>query len=306
MPIREKEKSCPMLPQCLQHRRRSALAATVDAWPELILRILILQGGSRPRRPRNRPGAGVSTRCRGVMAVGNGQGQWVLVNMSPAVAHQLDSDPRLHRHAGLADAQVRAVVLTDPQVDPVGGLLSLRDGAPIDLYATPAVFEQLTTALPVLPVLQHYCGVHWHVVPVAGDRRVAEFRVDGLPSLAFTAVATQAAPPPHLADSEPPKVGDSIALAVQDLDTGQRVFCAPGLARIGEAELVWMRGADCLLLDQQDSPHTGLEEPLWMTQLRHLPARHKVLFGPAARASQREACAGQGIVLAYDGMEIEI
>ena len=270
------------------------------------MKILILQGGTRPQRPRNRPDTSAASRCRGVMALGNGQGRWVLVNMSPAVAHQLDSDPRLDRHPGLADAEVRALLLTDPQVDHVGGLLSLRDGAPIDLYATPAVFEQLTTALPVLPVLQHYCGVHWQVVPVAGDRRVAEFRVEGLPSLAFTAVATQATPPPHLADSEPPKVGDSIALAVQDLNTGQRVFCAPGMARIGDAELDWMRGADCLLLDQQDGLHTGPEVPPWMAQLRHLPARHKVLFGPALLAAQRKACAGLGIALAYDGMEIEI
>ena len=294
-----------MLPQGPLARRAIAEAAAV-AKLEPTLKILILQGGARPRRPSQRPAVADITRYRGVMAVGNGQGQWVLVNMSPAVAHQLDRDPQLDCHPGLADAEVRAVVLTDPQVDHVGGLLSLRDGAPIDLYATPAVFEQLTTALPVLPVLQHYCGVHWQVVPVAGDRRVAEFRVDGLPSLAFTAVATQAAPPPHLADSEPPKVGDSIALAVQDLGTGQRVFYAPGLVRIGETELDWMRGADCLLLDQPDSPHTGPDDPAWMARLRQLPARHKVLFGPALQASQREACADQGIALAYDGMEIEI
>ena len=294
-----------MLPQGPLARRAIAEAAAV-AKLEPTLKILILQGGARPRRPGQRPAVADITRYRGVMAVGNGQGQWVLVNMSPAVAHQLDRDPQLDCHPGLADAEVRAVVLTDPQVDHVGGLLSLRDGAPIDLYATPAVFEQLTTALPVLPVLQHYCGVHWQVVPVAGDRRVAEFRVDGLPSLAFTAVATQAAPPPHLADSEPPKVGDSIALAVQDLGTGQRVFYAPGLVRIGETELDWMRGADCLLLDQPDSPHTGPDDPAWMARLRQLPARHKVLFGPALQASQREACADQGIALAYDGMEIEI
>ena len=295
-----------MLPQCPPARRAAAFAAAAAAGREPILKILILQGGARPRRPGQRPEAGAATRYRGVMAVGNGQGQWVLVNMSPAVAHQLDRDPQLDRHPGLADTDVRAVVLTDPQVDHVGGLLSLRDGAPIDLYATPAVFEQLTTALPILPVLQHYCGVQWHVVPVAGDRRVAEFRVDGLPSLAFTAVATQAAAPPHLADSAPPKVGDSIALAVQDLGTGQRVFCAPGLARIGETELDWMRGADCLLLDQQDSPDIGQHEPPWMAQLRLLPARHKVLFGPTLQAAQREACAEQGIALAFDGMEIEI
>ena len=240
------------------------------------------------------------------MAVGDGQGHWVLVNMSPAVAHQLDSDLQLDRHPGLVQAEVRAMLLTDAQVDHAGGLLSLRGGAPIDLYATPAVFEQLTTALPVLPVLQHYCGVQWHVVPVAGDQRVASFRVDGLPTLEFTAVAIQAVQPPHLAASEPPQVGDSIALAVRDLETGQRMFCAPGVARLGPTELAWMRDADCLLLDPQGTGAPADAEPRWMDQLRDLPARHKVLFGPVPLPDRRHAGTDNGIALAYDGMQIEL
>jgi pyrroloquinoline quinone biosynthesis protein B len=237
--------------------------------------------------------------------LGNGSGRWVLLNMSPAVAHQLDSDCGLDAHPGLADAEARAVVLTDAQVDHVGGLLSLREGPPIDLYATPAVFEQLTTALPVLPVLQHYCGVHWHVVPVAGDRRVASFRVEGLPTLEFTAVATEAALPPHLAQGEAPQVGDSIALAVRDLATGQRVFCAPGLGQIGVTEFEWMREADCLLLDPpaaDDAHHSAA----WLALLRELPARHKLLFGAAPSDAHRATWADQGLQLAYDGLEIEL
>ena len=258
------------------------------------------------------------------MALGNGSGHWVLVNMSPAVAHQLDSDPRLDVHAGLPDAGVRAVVLTDAQVDHVGGLLSLRDGPPIDLYATPAVFEQLTTALPVLPVLQHYCGVHWHMVPVAGDRRVASFRVAGLPELEFTAVATRSPPPPHLAHADGPQVGDSIAMAVRDLATGQRVFCAPGLAQIGEIEFEWMREADCLLLDHLPadasasptataaSPTAAAAPPTaavardLLQRLSQLPARHKVLFGGLSDAVDTAFWARHGIALAYDGMEIDL
>ncbi len=278
------------------------------------MKVLILRGGAGQRRapagaahPRERS---ASTRERGVMALGNGSGHWVLVNMSPAVAHQLDSDPRLDAHAGLTDAGVRAVVLTDAQVDHVGGLLSLRDGAPIDLYATPAVFEQLTTALPVLPVLQHYCGVHWQVVPVAGDRREASFRVDGLPELEFTAVATRSPPPPHLAHADGPQVGDSIALAVRDLATGQRMFCAPGLAQIGETEFEWMREADCLLLDHLPgdaaAPPTAAAAHPWLQRLSRLPARHKVLFGGLTDATDPAHWARQGIALAYDGMEIDL
>ncbi len=248
------------------------------------------------------------------MALGNGSGRWVLVNMSPSVAHQLDSDARLDQHPGLQDGEVRAVVLTDAQVDHVGGLLSLRGGPPIDLYATPAVFEQLTTALPVLPVLQHYCGVHWQVVPVAGDRPVASFRVEGMPTLEFTAVATQTALPPHLAHTEMPQVGDSIALAVRDLATGQRVFCAPGLSQIGATEFEWMQEADCLLLDpfmpdpdHADAPADGASAPPpWLDMLRNLPARHKVLFGDAPTEALQAAWAARGIQLAYDGMEIEL
>ena len=247
------------------------------------------------------------------MAIGNGSGRWVLVNMSSAVAHQLDSDAALDSHPGLPGADVRGVVLTDAQVDHVGGLLSLRDGAPIDLYATPAVFEQLTTVLPVLPVLQHYCGVHWHVVPVAGDRPVASFRVDGLPSLEFTALATRSPPLPHLAHTESPRVGDSIALAVRDLATGQRAFCAPGLSQIGETELAWMREADCLLLDNLlPGPRNGhsvtgaAAPPAWLDLLRQLPARHKVLFGDAPNEADGAGWADMGLALAYDGMEIEL
>ena len=43
-----------------------------------------------------------STREHGVMALGDGNGQWVLVNMSPAVAHQLDSDAAADETPGSA------------------------------------------------------------------------------------------------------------------------------------------------------------------------------------------------------------
>ena len=302
------------------------------------MKILILRGGEpAPQRPGDdsRQRSRQSTRSRGVIALGNGSGQWVLINMSPAVAQQLHSDTTLQHHRGLQDAELRAVVLTDAQVDHVGGLLSLRDGAAIDLYATPTVFEQLTTALPVL---QHYCGVHWRVVPVAGDRRVAAFRVEGLPTLEFTAVATQAKQPPHLAHTEAPQVGDSIALAVVDLATGQRLFCAPGLAQLGAVELDWMHEADCLLLDALPAPATAwavpgadalaadqpadptqaadaalltqppagqADLPPWLATLRGLPARHKVLFCDTGD-HQPEAWADCGIAMARDGMEIDL
>ena len=265
------------------------------------MKIVILRGGAL---------SGADTQpdpaSRGITALGTDDGHWVLVNVSAAVAQQLARGRAAQAHPELFNASVRAVVLTDAQLEHVGGLLGLRNGSAIDLYATPAVFEDLTTTLPVLPVLQHYCGVHWHLVPVAGDTRVASFRVEGMPQLEFTALATQTPAPPHSAHHHQPLVGDSIALAVRDLATGQRVFCAPGLTRIGAIEFDWMREADCLLVDGLTLPpddDTRQQEPGWLELLSGLPARHKVLFADDAVQS-RQGLAERGIALAYDGLEI--
>ena len=78
------------------------------------MKILILRGGTALRRRAGSPRASPSTHDRGVMALGNGQGQWVLINVSPAVALQLDGDVRLARHPGLTDAPARAVLQDRP------------------------------------------------------------------------------------------------------------------------------------------------------------------------------------------------
>jgi pyrroloquinoline quinone biosynthesis protein B len=236
-----------------------------------------------------------------VPALGDGH-RWVLVNISAAVAQQIADDTLPASAAGLAAAAVRAVVLTDAQLEHVGGLLALRGGAPIDLYATPAVFEELSCNLPVLPALQHYCGVHWRVIPVAGDRLSAGFRVEGLPSLEFTAVATQAPPLPH-AQPQRAVVGDHIALVVRDLASGCQVFCAPGLVDPGPQELEWMRASDCVLLgDTPLEAGRGVAALEWMAQL---PARLKVMLA-GADLPQRQLLARRGIAVASDGMEIDL
>jgi len=239
---------------------------------------------------------------QGITAIGTAEGRWLLVNVSASVAGQLGGAPPTPALRGLRDADVRALVLTDAQVEHAGGLLGLRGGAPIDLYATPAVFEELTNELPVLPLLEHYCGVHWRVVPVAGDQTVASFRVDGMPTLELTAIATQVPQQPHAAHRRAAVVGDSIALAVHDLATGQRVFCAPGLAQVGDHEFAWMRSADCLLLDSPSGHGAIAGAVQWLPRL---PARHKVMFGGEGVLAPRE-WAELGVTMAYDGMQIEL
>ena len=278
------------------------------------MKIVILRGGAMAGQAPvampagKQPGLRLPVRTSpGVTALGSGDGRWVLINVSAAVAQQLAHDGALGAHAGLHNAAVQAVLLTDAHIEHVGGLIGLRGNAAIELYATPSVFEDLSTHLPVLPALQHYCDVQWHVVPVAGDHQVACFEVEGLPKLEFTAMATQSTPPAHLKRGANPAVGDSIALAVHDRSTGQRVFCAPGGACIGAVEFDWMRHADCLLLDPELLISPELQSPGrdCFELLAQLPARHKVLLAERQLACSRSAAA-PGFAVAFDRMAIEL
>lgn len=224
--------------------------------------------------------------------------RWALLNVVPNLPVHL-----LQPHAGLGDGEVRSVVLTDSHIDHVGGLLNMREGSPIDLYATPAVFETLSQGMPVLQVLQQYCGVHWHVIPVAGETLSASFRVDGLPGLEFTALATEGLSLPGVPRQEAAwTTGHSIALGVRELATGQRLFCAPGAQWLGAGELDWMRDADCVLVDD----HTRWPDEAPVATWR---AQRKVLLGKgvgkgAGTATQRAST--DGFEAAFDGMVIEL
>lgn len=283
------------------------------------------RNGSRMIRPRTQSSIAVSPDGK----------RWVLLNASPDIGQQLRVQPILHPKQGLRDTPIKAVILMDAQVDHATGLLSLREGPPIELYVTPCVFEDLTTGLPILTVLEHYCGVHWHLLPVAGEQRIAEFTIEGFEALRFRAVAIPGKAPPFSPHRHDSKVGDNIALEVTDLSSGKRLFYSPGLAEVGPDEQEWLRGADCLLVDgtfwsEDEMVKAGLGQK-YAADMGHLPqqstperrgmmdaldetgAKRKILihinnsnpilddYGP-----ERAELANRGIEVAYDGMEISL
>jgi pyrroloquinoline quinone biosynthesis protein B len=279
--------------------------------------------------------SGAHARTQSSIAISADGRDWVLFNASPDIGAQIRACPPLHPREGLRDTPIRAVVLMDAQIDHVTGLLSLREGPPIDLHCTPCVFEDLTTGLPLLNVLEHYCGVRWHMIPVAGSRTRCEFAVEGFPSLRFTALAVAGKAPPYSPHRREQAAGDNIAIVVQDRLDGTRLFYAPGLAGVGDEERAWMQGADCVLVDgtfwvEDEMRLAGLGDKT-ATDMGHLPqigdasragmvdvmratgARRKVLIhinnsNPILDASsaERRLLDAQGIEVAYDGMEITL
>lgn len=219
---------------------------------------------------------------------------WVLLNTLPHLERHLRSTPAPWP---LARDAIHGVVLMDAQAHHVSGLLGLRDGPPLRLYATPSVFEDLTTHLPILPVLDQCCGVQWHLLPVAGEVHCAPFHVEGLEALQFEAFAIPGPASAYGAHPHDGIVGDIIALRVRDHRTGRQLCYAPGLTELGSpsgtSPHAWLGEADCVI--------TGAA-PGIVELLRQAPAQRKVLLVDSVPAH----CSAHGIEPAYDGMAIHL
>ena len=116
-----------------------------------------VRDGSRPARPRTQSSVAVSADRR----------EWFLLNASPDIQAQIGacSDLWPFRAAdGERQVRLRAVLLTDAELDHTLGLLLLREGRGLDVHATAAAHEVLDTGTGLLRVLAAYCPVRWHPV----------------------------------------------------------------------------------------------------------------------------------------------
>lgn len=290
------------------------------------MKILVLDSGrnssieprnaSDPRPERAARKHDPARRAQGSIAVSADGQRWMLLNISGDIALQLRSLPQLREPRRLGISPIAGIVLTDTRPEHLSGLLSVRDGEPLDLHATPGVFEDVTAGLPALHDPFHCRDMRWHLVPVAGDRRTAEFDVDGLEGLRFRALAMPD-PSPHGSPWErKTAVGGSIALQIEDLRDGQRLFYAPSSAAADDEALAWASEADCLLVHADAFGGNTSEGAAGSSSVRVLSAagaRRKVLIhlhdgDPLLdpRGGERQALEARGIEVAFDGMEIDL
>ena len=271
-----------------------------------------------------------TARTQSSIAVSGNGTDWVLINASPDILAQIRATPALQPARTGRDTGIAAVMLMDAQIDHVTGLLMLREGGRLPLYCTAAVWRELNGALPLVPVLSHYCGVQWHPLPVAGQPQ--PFEIPALSGIRLTAVPLHSKAPPYSPHRERPQPGDNIGLLVEDLITGRTLFYAPGLGSLDAATTAIMRSADCLLVDgtfwtenemidlgfspnpaasMGHLPQSG--EGGMIAVLDQMPASRKILIhinntNPILdEDSPQHATLGEhGIELAYDGMEISL
>lgn len=269
-------------------------------------------------------------RTQSSIAVSADLDHWVLFNASPDILQQIREFPALQPARALRDTAIQAVFLIDAQIDHTTGLYMLREHRqPLELWCHALVREDLMSGNPLFKVLDHYCGVNWHDVPLAG----AGFVMDGVPGLRFTALPLISNAPPYSPHRDHPQPGDNVGVTITDTASDKRLFYAPGLGQMEPPVWAAMQAADCVLLDgtlwtddemiklgaskktsramghlPQSGPGGMLE---WLDRLPagtrkvliHINNTNPILDEDSA---QRQELTRRGVEVAHDGMEIEL
>ncbi len=254
----------------------------------------------------------------------------MLCNASPDLHRQIAANPPLQPRTGVRDTPIADVLLVDGQIDHTFGLLLLREHRRrLDVWTTEAVRTDLSSGLPLLSVLQHYCGVEWH--PIGIDGR--SFQIPSLPGIEITALPVEGKPGPYSPHRQSPRSGDNIALSFRDTQSGRRAFYAPGLASIGASVTAALLASQCVLVDgtfwRDDEMIAAGVSSRHASELGHLPQSGAggmietlAQLPPTARrilihvnntnpildeqSAQRAALTDAGIEVAFDGLEIRL
>jgi len=280
--------------------------------------------GVREGTLRTRPRTQEST------AVSADGARWVLLNASPEIRGQIEAFPALHPSAE-RHTPIGAIVLTNGDLDHVLGLLSLREGQRLAVYATEAVRRGFLDGNSLARTLDRFPGqVSWRAIDEAGEIALAD--PDGAPlGLTLRAAPAPGRPPPHLKGHVADDPLESIGIALTDT-RGQRLAYVPGTAAITPALRALMEHADAVFLDgtcwSDDElitqglgratsrsmghvPVGGADGSL--AALAGLAARHRVLIhlnntNPLLDedSAERRTAEAAGWSVAHDGMEIHL
>lgn len=190
-------------------------------------------------------------RTQASLAVSADGAHWVLLNASPDIREQIARTPCLQPVGdALRSSPVAGVLLTNADVDHVGGLLSLRERQPLVLHATQRVLSVLA-GNPIFGVLDRQVVVR-RALPLNEEvpLRAADGSSLGLSVAAFAvpgkvALWLESAAPAGLAGG----AEDTIGLRVTESASRARFFFLPTCAAMPEWLGERLRGAPLVFFD---------------------------------------------------------
>jgi pyrroloquinoline quinone biosynthesis protein B len=191
----------------------------------------------------------VRSRTQASLAVSADDRSWLVINASPDLRQQIQATPALHPRDGPRDSPIAAVLLTNGDVDAIGGLLTLREGQPFALYAGDDV-HAILDANPVFDV------VNRSIVPRLGlslDAPTAVTDAGDAPlGLEVTAFAVPGKVPLYMEreGADPASDGGvNVAVRVRQPATGASLVYMPACAAITDAVRARLDGADAAFVD---------------------------------------------------------
>jgi pyrroloquinoline quinone biosynthesis protein B len=221
----------------------------------------------------------VPARTQDCLAVSPQGTDWYLVNASPDIRAQVLAAPELAPGPGPRDTPLRGALLTDAELDHTLGLMLLREGRGLSVWAPPAVLHVLAARFPVQDLVAHY-----------GDWRFS-------PAAAFAALEVSVL---AVSDKRPKYARDStvdgpwvVAYRLRDPATGGVLVYAPCLATWPAGFDEFVDGAACVLLDGTFFSAREMAGTGTSTAAQHAMG-HVPVDGPDGSLARIRAHAGSG------------
>lgn len=197
--------------------------------------------------------ANVRARTQSSLAASANGNDWILFNASPDIRQQIAATPELQPKPDgpLRSTPIRAVVLTNADVDHIAGLLSMREREPFVLYASRRVLDVLdsNSIFKVLDrsiVERRELVLNRQTTIVGTDAMTTGITVETFPVPGKVALFLE---DPALGDNNfGTQDGDAVGLKISSPD-GAAAFYIPGCARIEECLKTRLTNAQCLLFD---------------------------------------------------------
>lgn len=287
---------------------------------------------------RNNPQSARTTDSLAIAYESDGRQAWAIVNPGVDLRHQLarHSELQPHRDGQVRDTPIKSVILTDAELDHTMGLINLREGSQLEIFATPAVLELLESRLPLKTILKNYANLTFRTVVPGTSFLLGD-------SLRVEAAGLSGRQPKYAQELE-----SSVQLAGTDAVIGLRfeslgtessghsteksdsIAYAPQIGAWSQELISLLDGCDTVLVDgtfytSNELRCLGVDAPC-AEQMGHLPlsgrdgilarleninARIKLLThinntNPILRdnSSQRQAVENAGVKIAVDGMSV--
>src|SRR5260370_5551629 len=133
----------------------------------------------------------VRPRTQSSVAVSADGQRWFLLNASPDIARQIAAFPPLQPAAfHPRGTPIQAVLLTNADLDHTLGLLLLREGPALHIYASEATDAALTLGAPLLPIRDSFCSPK--LFPASFQETPLTHRVGSPSALSYQAFAVPA------------------------------------------------------------------------------------------------------------------